>query len=62
MEEINLRFLSRKLLTCYQPDSLKTFLFDLDPEGAKSWISRFKAVSWHVSWPTGWRSHLDKKC
>ena len=24
-------------------------------------MSRFKAVSWHVLWPTGLRSHLDQK-
>ena len=26
-----------------------------------SQISRFKAVSWHVSWPTGLRNRLDQK-
>ena len=35
-DEPDLRFFSRKLLTCYQPDSLKTLFFDLNPKGAKS--------------------------
>ena len=35
-DEPDLRFFSRKLLTCYQPDSSKTLFFDLNPKGAKS--------------------------
>ena len=51
MEEINLRMFSRKLLTCYQPDNLKTLCFDPDPKGGQ--ILNL--------WPTGWRSHLDQQ-
>ena len=35
-DEPDLRFFSRKLLTCYQPGRSKTLFFDLNPKGAKS--------------------------
>ena len=110
MEEINLIFVSRKLVTCYQPDSLKmtpartpnrlagdswlrnpgwgilaedswlrnlaedSWLRNLAEDSwlrnpgwgclaEDSWLRNpgFQALSWHVWWPTGLRSHLDSK-
>ena len=71
MNEPDLRFCSRKLLTCYQPDSLKTlsggvvmgFTFSLKMVGTKILVpaSWYQDLSIKILVPRSWYQDLGTK-